>query len=168
MNFGSLLKAAPIIRSGLLFISGRIALSLVLLLPLSASMSAEAGQVRLRIIGTISFPDGNPDTVPQLGPDNMMIQARVRCGTGAWILTVIADDDLRDGTATIPASAVTWQGWPSGRWNNGNLSTTVPFVVGSGSNPTNSVGLCRFYLDNSWDYNVGSYTTTATYTLSSP
>ena len=168
MNFGSRLKAAPSNRSGLFFISGRIYLVLLLLLPLLASTSADAGQIRLRINGTISFPDGNPATVPLIGPDNMLIQARVRCATGAWVLTVIADDDLRDGVATIPVSAISWQAWPSGRWNSGSLSTTVPFVMGSGGNPTNSVGLCRFYLDNSWDYNVGSYTTTATYTLSSP
>ena len=97
----------------------------------------------------------------------MTINARVKTGAGTTVrLTLSAADDLKTaGGDLIPISKISWTAggidFVSGTMANGS-AVTVGEWTGSG----NRTGSQSFVLENSWDYPVGSYTTTATYTLS--
>jgi hypothetical protein len=119
---------------------------------------------------TLSFPDANPDLIPAIpstgGP--ITITAKVRATPGSPVtLSVQSSDDLRYGTATIPAPAVRWTATGAG-FRDGTMNTavaqTVATWVGSGAR----AGTQAYTLTNSWNYATGSYSTTFVYTLSAP
>lgn len=119
---------------------------------------------------TLSFPDANPDMVPAIpstgGP--ITITTRVRATPGSTVtLSVQASDDLRFGTATIPASAVRWTTTGNG-FQHGTMNRTVAQNVGTWVGSGHRVGTQAFTLANSWNYATGSYSTTFVYTLSAP
>jgi len=119
---------------------------------------------------TISFPDADPDTVPQVpssgGPITLV--ARARAGPGAQVtLTVTASDDLRSGTNVIPASAVTWAA-TGGGFADGALAAGVAQTVGAWGNAGLHTGTLTFHLANAWTYAAGQYSMTLTCTLSAP
>jgi len=119
---------------------------------------------------TISFPDSDPDTVPQVqasgGP--VTVVARARAGPGAQVtLTVTAQDDLRSGTDVIPASAVTWAATGPG-FADGTLAAGVAQTAGAWGNAGQHTGTLTFRLANAWTYAAGQYSMTMTFTLSAP
>jgi hypothetical protein len=119
---------------------------------------------------TISFPDADPDTVPQVpasgGP--ITVTARGRTGPGAQVkLSVTAADDLRSGTQVIPASAVTWAATGNG-FVNGALAAGVAQTVGVWGNSGQHTGTLTFRLANAWTYSAGQYSMTLSFTLSAP
>lgn len=130
---------------------------------------AYAGPLTLTITGSVSFPDQSPDIVPVIGPRNISVMVDVRATPGSpWILTMIANSDLTSGTDVIPIGNVSWIASPSPPFRGGTLSTVVPAVLGNGVSHYTATATLGFYLQNSWDYVPGTYTATATVTLSSP
>lgn len=141
----------------------------VLSLCLGTPSPTRAGPLTLTITGSVSFPDRSPDIDSVIGPRNItvLVDARATPGT-PWILTMIADSDLTSGTDAIPIGNVSWTASPSPPFRGGTLSTVVPAVLGNGVSHFTSSATLGFYLQNSWAYVPGTYTATATVTLSSP
>ncbi|HEX7124758.1 MAG TPA: hypothetical protein VF406_03140 [Thermodesulfobacteriota bacterium] len=142
---------------------------------LAGPRTAEA-QALLLDLGapSITFPDANPDLQPTIAstPVTIRIGIAVIGGRGRpWRLTIVANDHLRAGASVIDAGNISWtssrtnQGWFAG----GTLAVAAPQTMaqGTGSLAITSSDIA-FRLQNRWTYNPGSYTTTATLTLSSP
>lgn len=95
------------------------------------------------------------------------VLARVR-SKGTPSLTVLASDDLKDGSNVIPVSAVNWtaDGAPyiAGVMNKTSAQPAASFPAGSGS----YFSSFRFTLANSMQYLPGTYATIITYTLTGP
>jgi hypothetical protein len=133
---------------------------------LNASLT---GIARLSLSSSaITFPDSDPDTVPQIvaspGPITITAKARATLG-GAVALTVQASDDLRSGLDTIPAGHITWTTTGTG-FVDGTLSATASSTVGSWVNSGVHSGTVTFRFLNLWTYATGTYTMTMTFTLS--
>ncbi len=126
--------------------------------------------VRLTLsVTSIAFPDANPDHVPSIPATAAVgITARARSAPGASVvLSVIAGDDLRSGTDTIPASALSWTAAGDG-FRGGTMSQTSAQTVAIWTSSGLWTGTQSYLLANSWDYPAGSYSATLTYTLSAP
>jgi hypothetical protein len=118
----------------------------------------------------LTFPDANPDLVPQLTPVQgaLSITAKARATGGSQVLlTVQAGDDLRSGLDVIPASAITWTTTGAG-FTPGTLSRLVPVAVGTWTGSGAWTGTQTFAFSNSWTYSTGTYTCVLVYTLSGP
>ena len=80
-------------------------------------------------------------------------------------MTVLANGDLTAaGGASIPINQVSWTAtspFIAGTMNSATPQPAATFTVGSGER----TGTFTFSLVNSWNYATGSYTQTATYTL---
>jgi hypothetical protein len=138
----------------------------------TATLSANLGGLAKLSLSstTLSFPDSNPDTVPLVPAAGgaITITAKARGTAGTTItLTVLAQDDLRSGLNTIPASALTWTG-SGGGFVNGTVSRLAPQVVGSWSGSGIRTGTQTFHFQNSWNYATGTYSMSLLYTLVSP
>lgn len=119
----------------------------------------------------ITFPSSDPDTVPLVAAPPLQITYRVRGnGNASWSLTVLASGDLIAGASRIDISNVTWVATPTPPFQNGTLNKTVAQRIASGTGNVNpdSIGSITFRLANSWTYNLGSYTQTILFTLSTP
>jgi hypothetical protein len=118
---------------------------------------------------TISIASADPDTVPLVSASPIRITyIALGQGAGGWTITVEAEGQLVSGASTIPISNVSWVATPTPTFRNGTLST-APQVLASGSGlALLQSGDVTFRLANSWNYNVGTYTQTITFTLSSP
>ena len=129
------------------------------------------GLARMSLSSTgVSFPDSNPDLVPQVpgatGP--LVITVKARSTLNATIqLSVLASDDLRSGVRTIPASNITWTATGAG-FVPGTLNRTTPQAVGSWIGSGVRTGSQSLFFKNVWTHPTGTYTLTMTYTLSSP
>ncbi len=122
---------------------------------------------RLRLFGSVAFPDADPDTRPQIGPQPLVVGVSVVGRTGVpWTLTVQADSDLTSGASVIPISNVGWAA--ATPFQSGTLSTAVPVQIASGVSHTMTTARLDFFLTNSWTYVPGLYTATATFTLAAP
>lgn len=137
-----------------------------------ATLSANLGSLaRLSFsTNTLSFPDADPDTVPQVpsSPEVITITAKARASRLASIaLTVVASGDLRSGVTTIPASALTWTASGPG-FVGGTLSATVPQIVASWPASGSYTGTQQYRFANLWTHPAGTYTLTLLYTLTSP
>jgi hypothetical protein len=136
---------------------------------LAAPVPAGAGNISLTLTGSINFLDASPDFVPVLGPETIDLEVKAVGRTGIpWTLTLVADSDFQSGAATIPISVVSWTAAPNPPFNDGALSTTTPVLIGSGLTHDFVTVSFDFVMQNSWSYNVGNYTSTATFTLSAP
>ena len=119
---------------------------------------------------TINFPDASPTTSPSIAANSTVsVTARVRTGSASTpTLTVLANGDLVSGAQTIAISNVTWtaSGAPfiGGTMNKTTAQNAASFSQGSGT----YAGSYSYSLANSWSYDTGSYTQTATYTLTAP
>jgi len=117
---------------------------------------------------SISFPDADPDTTSSIASSNnpVTITAKVKTGGGTTAtLTHLAADDLKSGSDVIAIGNVTWTASGTG-FQGGAMSTTAQ-TAGSWTTSGNRDGTFNYFLTNSWDYAVGSYTASSTYTLSS-
>jgi hypothetical protein len=117
---------------------------------------------------TVSFPDADPDTVPNIpasqGPVTITAKARTSVNGGVT-LTVLATDQLRSGLNTIPASNITWTVSGSG-FSNGTLSAASAQTVAGWTGSGVRTGTQSFFFKNLWSYATGTYTLTMTFTLS--
>jgi hypothetical protein len=120
--------------------------------------------------GTINFPDSDPDTVPSIAAaeNPVSVTARIRTGSGNTpTLTVAASGPLTSGGDTIAISNVTWTAAAApfiGGTMNTVAQSAATFAAGSGTYTSSF----SFFLANSWAYNLGAYTASATYTLTAP
>ena len=117
---------------------------------------------------TITFPDADPDAVPNVpasqGPITITAKARTSVNGGVT-LTVLANDDLRSGLKTIPASAVTWTATGLG-FSNGTLSAAAEQTIAAWTGSGVRTGTQLFFFRNLWSHPTGTYTLTMTFTLS--
>ncbi|MEW5983524.1 MAG: hypothetical protein AB1806_14315 [Acidobacteriota bacterium] len=155
-----------------------IAALLVLALPASPGAGTTTGTVsvsvsvaavaKLTLSGsTVSFPNADPDTVPSITASEgaLTIATKARTATGGPVtLTVMAIGDLTSGANIIAASNVSWTATGAG-FLPGTLSTAAAQVVGSWIGAGSRTGTQTYQLANSWAYATGTYSTTATYTL---
>ena len=118
----------------------------------------------------VSFPDSNPDVVPQVPgtPGPLVLTVKARTTLNATVrLSVLASDDLRSGVRTLPASTITWTATGAG-FVPGTLNRTTPQTVGTWIGSGVRTGNQSLRFANAWTYSTGTYTLTMTYTLSSP
>jgi hypothetical protein len=133
--------------------------------PLNATFG---GLARLSFSSSnISFPDADPDFVPNIpasqGPITITAKARTS-PNGAVTLTVQSSDELRSGLNTIPASHITWTATGPG-FTNGTLSAASPQLVATWTDSGVRTGTQTFFFKNLWTYATGIYTLTMTFTL---
>jgi hypothetical protein len=145
-----------------------IALCGFALAALAAVPRPAAAQLIIVTPQTINFPSSDPDSVPVISSPTVRVLF-VAQGPPArpWTITVRADGPLVSGASTIPISAVSWIATPSPPFRNGTLST-VAQTIAAGSGLAVERGEVTFRFTNSWNYNVGTYTQTITFTLTSP
>ena len=137
-------------------------------LSVAATVSATA---KLSVsAATLTFPNADPDTVPSIAATEgtVNITAKSKTGAaGAVTLTLLSGADLTSGSDIIDISNVTWTasgaGFVAGTMNK-STAQTVASWTGSG----NRSGSQTFALANSWSYPTGSFSATATYTLTAP
>ncbi len=158
------------------------ALLLFLLPPVSQNALAQSTQV-LTINATVSaraeltlspttitFADASPTTTPSIQAGSVVtVTAKVRTGSSSTpTLVVQANGDLESGGDTIAIGNVRWtaSGAPfvAGTMNKTTAQDAAAFGTGSGSYS----GTYTYFLANSWSYPTGSYSQTATYTLTAP
>lgn len=119
----------------------------------------------------ITIPSADPDAMPVVSSAPLAVSYRVRQNvSGTWLLTVQANGDLESGAATIDISAVSWVAAPAPPFQNGTLSKAAAQTVasGTGNQASAATGSITFNLANSWTYDVGIYTQTIVFTLSTP
>lgn len=162
-----------------LLILGVAVAAIALAQPLSAASDTKAVTVSASVaatakltlsVATVSFPDADPDLVPSIGNSEgaVTITAKGKTTTGSNVsLTLQAAGDLASGGDTIPISNVTWTVNGTG-FVAGTMSSSAAVSVGSWLNSGNRTGQLSFFLANSWDYKVGTYSVGATYTLTAP
>ena len=129
------------------------------------------GLARLSLSSTgVTFPDSNPDLVPQVPatPGPLVVTIKARTTLNATIrLSVLASDDLRSGVRTLPASTITWTTSGAG-FVAGTLNRTTPQTVGTWVGSGVRTGNQSLLFANLWTHPIGTYSLTMTYTLSSP
>ena len=131
--------------------------------------TAEAGNISLTLTGSVVFTDASPDQFPTLGPQSVSLEVKVVGRRSIpWTLTLIANSDFQSGPDIIPITVVSWTAFPSPPYQGGTLSTVVPRLISSGSTHDHDSATFDFYMQNSWSYNAGNYSSTATFTLSAP
>jgi hypothetical protein len=128
-------------------------------------------QARLTVIGTVAFPDSDPDTVTSIastGTVNVSARARVAPSQGL-IVTVQAQDAFFDmGTNTIPATAMSWTATGTSFLLTGSVTSASATNVASWNGPASQTGVQTYNLANSWNYAPGIHDLTLTYTLATP
>jgi len=130
-----------------------------------------AAQAKLTLsVSTLTFPNADPDTVPQIqaseGP--LTITAKGRAAPGDQIiLSVQASDDFRSGMDVIAISTLTWTATGIG-FVGGVMNKTTAQPVALWTNSGSFTGTQTYLFANSWTYATGSYNVTLTYTLSAP
>jgi hypothetical protein len=138
----------------------------------TATLSANLGGLaKLTLSGnTVTFPDADPDTVPSIpastGPLTLTVKARATAGSTVR-LTISASDNLRSGTFTIPASALTWTAAGAG-FVAGTVAVSVAQTLGTWSGSGVHVGTQTYSFQNSWAHPPGTYTLVLNYTVSAP
>ncbi len=142
-------------------------LTIVLALLLIAVGVAQASAQRLEVTVTpssFSYPSADPDTTPVVTAPPLSVDIHVT-GNRSWALT-IQGTDLTSGVHAIPAGNVTWTA--TAPLNGTGALRTTPQTLATGSGNQNSTSSITFSLQNLWTYNVGTYTQTITFTISSP
>jgi hypothetical protein len=119
---------------------------------------------------TVTFPNRDPnkrELIPALENDAQVI-VKVRTEKRHLVnLLVIANADLTSGSDTIPVQNAIWQASGPG-FVNGTLGKTTPQMAGPWIGGGVRERYFPYYLRDSWNYQVGNYQATVTYTLVSP
>lgn len=155
----------------------------LLVLPLMAGAATDtqvltinatvAARAKLTIAPTtINFPDADPDLVspiPATENGSITVLSNIRTtSVGVSSLVCLANGDLIAAGATdIPITNVTWTSSGAG-YIGGTMSNSASQAVGSFTGSGANVGGFDFFLANSWAYDVGSYSQTVLYTLTTP
>jgi hypothetical protein len=138
----------------------------------TATFSANFGGIaKFSLSGTtVTFPDADPDTVPQIpassGPLTITVKTRATPGSTVR-LTILATDNLRSGVNTIPATALSWTTTGAG-YVGGTANTFAAQTLGSWTNSGINVGTQNYRFQNSWSYVPGTYNVVLMYTLTAP
>jgi len=126
-------------------------------------------------VAEIHFPAADPDATPSIeatenAPSGVSVEVKAHTGSGSTVdLTVTALGDLDNGTDTIDIGNVTWTAFgDAGFTPAGGAMSLGGTAVGSWTGSGNRSGSFLYFLANSWDYAVGNYTATVTYTLTAP
>jgi hypothetical protein len=134
----------------------------------SATVSATA---KLNVgTTTLTFPNADPDTTPSIAATEGTVNITAKAKTSAnsnVTLTLLAGGDLTSGTDTIGISNLTWTVTGTG-FSAGTMNKTAAQTVASWTDSGSRTGTQSFALANSWAYPTGSFSTTATYTLTAP
>lgn len=138
----------------------------------SLSVGATVSATAKLVMGssTITFADADPDDVTSIAADEnpITVTAKGKTSLGSNIsLTVLASSDLLGGGTSIGISNITWTATGTG-FQSGTMNKAAAQTVASWSNSGNRDGSLSFALVNSWAYATGSYSATATFTLSAP
>jgi hypothetical protein len=163
------LSLVGIVVLGLFLVTGNVfAASTTGTLNIGATVSSTA---KLALgAASISFANADPDTTSSItaSPDPVTVTAKAKTTTaGNVTLTVVTGGDLTSGSDTIAITNVTWTAGGAG-FVAGTMDKTTPQSAGSWTGSGNRSGTFSYALANSWAYATGSYTATATYTLSCP
>lgn len=118
----------------------------------------------------LNFPDADPNTVPSI-PANvnpLSVTSSSRTGSSQTAtLTCLAGGDLISGINTIAISNMTWTATGTG-YVTGTMNKTTAQTAGSWTGSGQRAGTFSYFLNNSWSYMTGNYSTTITYTLTAP
>ena len=167
-NWKALLTCTAVVALVLLMGTSTFAANVTQTLTINATVAARA-ELTLAP-ATISFADASPATTPSITANSpVTVTANVRTAKASTAtLTALAGTDLTSGTDTIPITAVTWTAsalpFIAGTMSHTSAQSGATFSAGSGSYS----GTYTFTLANSWNYNVGAYAATVTYTLTAP
>ena len=121
-------------------------------------------------VAAINFPDADPESTPSINATENPVSVTAKVKTGRLTnatLTVVTGGDLVSGADSIPITNVTWTATGTG-YVAGTMDKTTPQSAGLWTGSGNYVGSFYYKLANSWSYNTGSYTATATYLLTAP
>ena len=144
---------------------------LALAWPAPASAQKRVGLSLALSPSTISFPSADPDTMPVVTAAAITVTYGIKDKNkdDTWQLTVQAAGDLQSGSATIPISNISWSASPAPPFQNGVLSSTLAQLMASGRTDVNPAAAATvvFRLANSWSYDVGTYTQSIVFTLTS-
>jgi hypothetical protein len=157
------------ISLGLFVVDGKVfAATDTKTLTINASVDATAS---LTIgMSTINFANANPDTTPLISntEGSVSVLVKVRTGVASSVtLTHQAAGPLTSGGNTIPINNVSWTSTGTG-FVPGTMSSASPVSAGAWTGSGVRSGTFNYTLVNSWNYAVGSYTVTSTYTLTAP
>lgn len=137
-----------------------------------AATTAFAQRLDLSISpAVVTIPSADPDAMPVVSAAPVAVNYRVRQNNNeTWLLTVQANGDLESGGSSIDITAVSWVATPAPPFQNGTLSKIAPQTVatGVGNQASPATGTLTFQLTNSWTYDIGIYTQTLVFTLSTP
>ena len=162
-----------------LMLLGVAALAVAIVQPLGAATATSAVTVAATVTATakltvstatLTFPNSDPDTVPSIAATEgvVNITAKSKTSTGSSVtLTILSGADLTSGTDTIAISNLTWTVSGAG-FVAGTMNKTTAQTVASWTNSGNRPGTQPYALANSWSYPTGSFSATATYTLTAP
>ena len=138
-------------------------------LTINAQVNARA-ELTLEVLA-INFPDTDPDTLSIPATENAVdVTVKVRTGKSSIAtLTHLAAGDLTNAALdTIPIGNVTWTATGDAGFQAGTMSSTLARTAGSWTGSGNRSGTFSYFLANSWDYAMGTYTVSSTYTLTAP
>ena len=119
---------------------------------------------------TLTFIDADPDLTPSLSPTEGIVSITAKAKTGAAsvvTLTLNAGTNLTSGGDTIAISNITWTAGGDG-FVAGTMAVSAEVPVASWTGSGNRSGTQTFAMVNSWAYTPGSYSASATYTLTAP
>ena len=116
---------------------------------------------------SITFVDASPDSGPiTAGPVN--VTSSVRTGTASKPTLTVLCTDLKSGTDTIPINNVSWTASGDAGYQAGTMNATTAQTAGNWTGSGSRQGAFTYNLVNSWGCMTGTYTATATYTLTAP
>jgi hypothetical protein len=118
----------------------------------------------------INFVNANPDTNPIITAAEGAVGIQVKVRTGAASTATLsnqADGPLTSGSNTISINNVSWTATGAG-FTAGTMSSSAPVSAGTLAGPGDHNGTFIYTFLNSWDYAVGAYTASSTYTLTAP
>jgi hypothetical protein len=159
------------VTSGLLARRRLVAILLVVGVIACVPAAASAQSLTLTLSSSqLSFSSADPDTYPSISAPTLTVTYRVRNNWGSWVITLLASGDLSSGSSTIDVSHITWVATPSGTFASGTMSATSAQRLASGTGNVNPArtGQVTFTLANSWSYDIGTYYTTFSFTLTAP
>jgi hypothetical protein len=156
-------------RAGLGLFRGTLAAVFLVVAP-AVPQPAWGGNISITLSpGGITLPDASPDVVPVIGPVPVNVTVKAVGRTGVpWTLTFLANSDLRSGRDVIPISVISWTSAPNPPFMDGTLSAVTPRIIATGMSHDFYDFTMNFYMTNSWSYDAGSYTASATFTLAAP
>jgi hypothetical protein len=116
---------------------------------------------------SITFPDADPDTSPTVTGGPVTVTSSVRTGSTAKPSLTVLCTDLKSGSDSITIDNVSWTATGDG-YQPGTMNSATAQTAGSWTGSNSYNGSFTYSLVNKWTYATGSYSATATYTLTAP